>query len=308
MLKFQENCTIENQSFEDFILLIFVLTDDFYQSVAPDSIKFRPNVEKALLSDSEIITIAICGEIIGIDSERAWFNFVKRNLRHLFPKMCDRTRFNRTRRNLLQVMNLIFAKISSYLKDEFLIADSFPLEVCKFGRAHFCKAFKCEGATYGYCAAKKQTYFGYKVHALTTIDGAVMIFEITPANVDDRNGLRDMVSDFTDFYSVFGDKGYVDKNLEQEFKMRGQFLFALKRDNAKKNLTDEERKFILKHRKRIETTFSQLADQFNVEHVLAKTFLGLSVRLLTKFLAFNFCLFTNKIFNLNFSAVKSLIF
>jgi len=174
MLKFQENCTIENQSFEDFILLIFVLTDDFYKSVAPDSVKFRSNIEKALLSDSEIITIAICGELIGIDSEKAWLNFVKRNLRHLFPKMCDRTR-----RNLLQVMNLIFAEIASYLKDKFLIADSFPLEVCKFGRAHFCKAFKFEGAKYGYCASKKQTYFGYKVHALTTVDGAVMIFEIT---------------------------------------------------------------------------------------------------------------------------------
>ena len=135
-----------------------------------------------------------------------------------------------------------------------------------------------------------------------------MTFEITPANVDDRKGLRDMTSDFTDFYSVFGDKGYVDKNLEQEFQLRGQFLFALKRDNAKNNLSDEERKFILKHRKRIETVFSQLAGQFNIERVLAKTFRGLSVRLLTKFLAFNICLFINKIFDFNFSTVKSLIF
>ena len=117
-----------------------------------------------------------------------------------------------------------------------------------------------------------------------------------------------MVSDFTDFYSVFGDKGYVDKNLEQEFKSRGQFLFALKRDNAKNNLSEEKRKFLLKYRKRIETVFAQLADQFNIERVLAKSFLGLSVRLLTKILAFNLCLLTNKIFNHNFSSVKSLIF
>ena len=159
MLKFQENCSIENQTFEDFILVIFVLTDDFYKSVVPDSVKFRPNVEKAQLSDSEVITIAICRELLGIDSEKAWFNFVRRNLRHLFPKMCDRTRFNRTRRNLLQVMKLIFAKISSYLKDEFLIADSLPLEVCKFGRAHFCKTFR---AKYGNCASKKKTISAIK--------------------------------------------------------------------------------------------------------------------------------------------------
>ena len=211
MLKFQENYTIENQSFEDFILLIFVLTDELYKKVAPDSVKFRSNIEKALLSDSEIITIAMCGELIGVDSEKAWFSFVKRNLRHLFPKMCDRTRFNRTRRNLLQVMHLIFSELSSYLKDEFLIADSFPLEVCKFGRAHFCKSFKCDGATYGYCASKKQTYFGYKIHVITTVDGATMVFDITPANVDDRTSLRDMVSDYTEPHYIFGIKAILTK-------------------------------------------------------------------------------------------------
>ena len=42
MLKFQENCTIKNQSFEDFVLLIFVLTDDFYKTVALDSVNFQP--------------------------------------------------------------------------------------------------------------------------------------------------------------------------------------------------------------------------------------------------------------------------
>ena len=96
--------------------------------------------------------------------------------------------------------------------------------------------------------------------------------------------------------------------MEQEFKSREQFLFALKRDNAKNNLSDEKRKFILKHRKRIERVFSQLADQFNIERVLAKTFRGLSVRLLSKILAFNLCLFINKIFDFNFYTIKSLIF
>ncbi len=32
----------------------------------------------------EIITLSICGELIGMDSETAWYSFVKRNYRHLF--------------------------------------------------------------------------------------------------------------------------------------------------------------------------------------------------------------------------------
>ena len=77
MLKFQEEYSIAHQSFEDFILVIFVLVDDLYKKVAPHSIKYRRNIDKALLSDSEIITIALCGEIIGVDSENAWYSLVK---------------------------------------------------------------------------------------------------------------------------------------------------------------------------------------------------------------------------------------
>lgn len=168
MLKFQEDYNIAHQSFEDLILVIFVLVDDLYKKVAPKAVKKRPNINKAILSDSEVITIALCGEIMGIDSEKAWYSFVKKNYRHLFPKMCDRSQFNHTRRNLMQVMNLIFTQVATNFKNEVLIVDSFPLEVCKFGRAKFCKTFREEGATYSFNASKKETFFGYKVHAITT--------------------------------------------------------------------------------------------------------------------------------------------
>ncbi len=191
MLKFQEDYNIAHQSFEDLILVIFVLVDDLYKKVAPKAVKHRPNINKAILSDLEVITIAPCGEIMGIDSEKAWYSFVKKNYRHLFPKMCDRSQFNHTRRNLMQVMNLIFTQVATNFKNEVLIVDSFPLEVCKFGRAKFCKTFREEGATYSFNASKKETFFGYKVHAITTSEGAVKLLEITPANVDDRKGLED---------------------------------------------------------------------------------------------------------------------
>lgn len=50
------------------------MIDDFYKKVVPDKVKFRRNVDMALLSDSEIIMISLCGELLGIVSENAWFN------------------------------------------------------------------------------------------------------------------------------------------------------------------------------------------------------------------------------------------
>lgn len=303
MLKFQEDYNIAHQSFEDLILVIFVLVDDLYKKVAPKAVKHRPNIHKAILSDSEVITIALCGEILGIDSEKAWYSFVKKNYRHLFPKMCDRSQFNRTRRNLMQVMNLIFTQVATNFKNEVLIVDSFPLEVCKFGRAKFCKSFRDEGATYSFNASKKETFFGYKVHAITTSEGAVKLFEITPANVDDRKGLEDFSAVLPVNSIVIADKGYQSHNLEKNLADIGISLLALRRNNSIQNYSANFRQMIFKMRRRIETDFSQLSTQFNIERVLAKKFQGLCVRILTKFLAFNLCLFIMR--NLH---IKSLIF
>ena len=50
------------------------------------------------LSDSEVITIALLGELLGMDSEKAWYGFVRKNCRALFPQFLERSRFNRRRR------------------------------------------------------------------------------------------------------------------------------------------------------------------------------------------------------------------
>ena len=50
MSKFQTEYIIAHQSFEDFILVIYVLVDDLYKKVAPNQVKYRPNVDKALFN------------------------------------------------------------------------------------------------------------------------------------------------------------------------------------------------------------------------------------------------------------------
>ncbi|AEE90732.1 transposase [Tepidanaerobacter acetatoxydans Re1] len=67
---------------KDFITVAYVIIDDIYQDVTPIYIKNRRNIKNAILSDSEIITIAIVGELLTIDSERAWYSF------------CSKTGFN----------------------------------------------------------------------------------------------------------------------------------------------------------------------------------------------------------------------
>ena len=146
------------------------------------------------------------------------------------------------------------------------IVDSMPIPVCEFGRAHFSKCFKGE-ASYGRCPSKKQTYFGFKFHALTTIDGFLSDYIITPANVDDRNAVWDLCDKYKSI-SIIGDKGYVNKMLTPELKVEMNInLLFLKHRNSKDNYLKDIRQLIFKARRRIETSFSQLVEQLNLNKV-----------------------------------------
>ena len=265
MLKFQDNYTTLLATFENFILLVYTIIDDLYQQVVPTSVSKRRNVNTAKLSDPEMIPLSICGELLGIASENAWYSFVKRNYRHLFPNLCCRTRFNRTRRTLLQVTELLRQNIRQVFPvphRRYFVIDSFPLPVCKFGRARYCRSSRTDGADYGKCPSKKETYFGFKVHALITLEGYITAFEITPASVDDREGLRDLAQNRLGLV-VLGDKGYTGKLLWEDM---------MKPSNYKENWPKEVRQLIFRFRRRVETVCSQLAEQTNAERVLAKSF------------------------------------
>ena len=312
MLKFQDDYTTIITTFEDFILLVYTIIDDLYHQFVPSSVSQRRNVDTAKMSDSEIITLSICGELAGIDSENAWYSFVKRNYRHLFPRLCSRTRFNRTRRALLQVTELLRQKLTHSFPiptSRYFVIDSFPLPVCKFGRARYCRSFRVDGANYGKCPSKKETYFGFKVHALITIEGYITAFEITPASVDDREGLRDFAENHL-CLTVLGDKGYTGEPLWEDMQEKGICLMSLKPSNHKNNWPKEVRQMIFRFRRRIETVFSQLSEQLNAEKVLAKSFRGLCTRLQNKILGHNLCMAFNSIFKepCDIGKIKHLIF
>ena len=117
----------------------------------------------------------------------------------------------------------------------YFVIDSFPLPVCKFGRARYCRSFRTEGANYGRCPSKKETYFGFKVHALITLEGYILAFEVTPASVDDREGLRDFAEDHLNLV-ILGNKGYTGEALSADMQNKGICLMSLRPSNYKKEL------------------------------------------------------------------------
>ena len=57
------------ENLTDLFTSIFVIIDDIYNEIIPMSIRNRRNIKDRKLSDSEIITISIVGELLTIQKK-----------------------------------------------------------------------------------------------------------------------------------------------------------------------------------------------------------------------------------------------
>ncbi len=150
-------------------------------------------------------------------------------------------------------------------------------------RARICQEADAALPDYGYCAVHKAHYFGYKFHAVYTPQGVVKNFEISRASMHDIHYLDDLKTQLHHCVPV-GDKGYPSRQYQQD-------LFdasAIRLETPKRRNQLDFAPFspvLRKARKRIETLFSQLCDQFMIRRNYTKSFQGLSTRILSKLTA-----------------------
>ena len=277
------------QNIKELFTMILEIIEKIYNVVVPKSVSNRKNKDKAKMTDTEIITIYLLIQCLGKSINKG-YNFLKKNFPNLV-NFIERSRFNRLVNSLMTVIRAIRRHFVRFQHSTYKIVDSFPLTTSKFGRAFFSKLFKGI-ASYGYCASKKEKYFGFKVHVVTDLEGNPYDYVLTPANVDDREPVFEL-AELVDIDILFGDKGYVGKFIEELRKEKGIKLYALKRSNCKNPLPKEFRNLISHLRRRIESTFNQLNEHFDIERVRSKSMLGLQTSLEIKFLCFNIIAYLN---------------
>lgn len=285
----QLNNIIKPKNIKELFKEMLEIIKESYDAVAPKAVSNRKNKVKAKMTDPEIITIYLLIQCLGKSINKG-YNFLKNNYPDLVNYI-DRSRFNRLVNSLMTVIRAIRRKNTKIKQSIYKIVDSFPLITSKFGRAYFSKLFKGI-ASYGYCASKKEKYFGFKVHVVTDLDGNPYDYVLTSANVDDRNPVFEL-AELVDIDILFGDKGYDGNFIDELRQEKGIKLYALKRGNSKNPLLKPFRNQISHLRRRIESTFNQLNEHFDIERVRSKSMLGLQTALEIKFLCFNVITYLN---------------
>ena len=277
------NNNIKPKNTKELFEFILMIVTETYNKIISDSIKYRKNKATAKMSDPEIISIYLLIECKG-KSINSGYSSLKADFPNLVNYV-ERSRFNRLVNSLMTVIRAIRRELKKDNNSKYKIVDSFPLINNKFGRAYFGKRLR-DISSYGYCASKKETYYGMKVHVITDLNGNPIDYVLTKANVDDRDVLFEL-SNLVNIDILFGDKGYVGNVSEELKKEKNIKLYALKRNNSKDPLPKNFRNMISKLRRRIETIFYQLNECFNIKRVRSNSKIGLQTSLEIKLLCFN---------------------
>jgi hypothetical protein len=251
-------------------------------------------------SDIEVMALSLTAECLSIDREHYLFSKLNTEYATDFENLISRRQYNDRRKLLFekteQARKLLAARLNRQA-DVFAI-DSMPMEICKLsreGRNKMGKESERDAPDKGYCAAQKKYFYGYKLHSVCAASGVIASLDITKASVHDVHYLKEVKELFCNCI-ITGDKGYISKEQQSN-------LFETARIELEVPLSvhQQEQKPILwilkKARKRIETIFSQLCDQFMMQRNYAKSFAGFKSRILAKVTGFTLLQFLNKFVN-----------
>lgn len=262
-------------------------------------------VRKPKLGNLELIAMNITAEYMGIHSELQLFRDIKGTA---LEGLIERSVYNRRKRALFSQIEQVrktLAKDFNEFEDVYVI-DSMPLEICKNARASRSKI--CRDVDYalpskGYCASQKTYYFGYKLHGICSLSGVIQSVDITPASVHDINMLKDVKMTYSNC-TLLGDMGYLSADIQ--LNLFESVQIKLETPMRKNQINYVGQPYVFKKgRKRIETLFSQMCDQFRIRSNYAKTFVGYSTRILSKITAITVIQHLNKfVFNRPINQLK----
>lgn len=196
-----------------FIITVFCLIDDWLQGEP----KLRQRGPKPELADSEVLTIEVVGEFVGIDSEKDLFVYFSRHYGEFFPALREvhRTTFTRQAANLWIAKERLWQHLLNHVQTDPLLSfvDSFPVPVCRFARGYRCRILAEESA-FGYDEMNKQTFYGLRAHLRVCWPGVVVGFSLAPANAHELSVAEGLLEGTKGW--VLGDRNYWSPNLIEQ--------------------------------------------------------------------------------------------
>jgi hypothetical protein len=166
---------------------LYVLIDDHV--VPPRTGRGR----RPLLTDSELLTLAVAQVLLRYDGERRWMRHVHSDpeLSAMFPHLPQQPGYNKRLRNaqpLLCKTILTLAACCPSWFDDLWITDATPVP-CGMSRETVKRSELAGHANYGYCASHSRWYWGLKLYLVCTGDGMPVMWCLADPKLGEREVL-----------------------------------------------------------------------------------------------------------------------
>jgi hypothetical protein len=274
---------------EEALILLYLLVDDAYRIVTFGG-RLRQRGPEPKLSDVEVLTMEIFGEQQGRHDDAAIHRYFDGHWRPFFPALGSYQAFARQCAALSlikqRILNLLFPA-----SDTIHILDGFPIPVCHACRGHRCRTFRGEAA-WGYCATKKEHFYGLRGHLVITLAGTAVAFTVTAANVDERDVVPNLYDKIRGL--LIGDKGFISGDLKLEAAAHDIDLQTPLRKNMPDGRDPGAVARLMRTRRAVETAIGKLSEMFAAQTTKARDLPGFVNRMARKLLAYNFSLMSTQ--------------
>jgi hypothetical protein len=235
-----------------------------------------------LVSDAELVALAVCQAAIGITSDRQFLGLVERVLPGWFPHLPEQSQYNRRSRGLVELISIVQQRLAHWLDlGGVRLADGTQLAVASYAgcqqRSHFAGF-----ARYGYARSQHRFIWGVRLVLLTDTRGLPLGYTLVPASEKEYEPLADLLTG-TAAEVVIADKGLWGRAYRERLAADGTVLLTPNRIRTAANLGRE--RALASTRLVIESVFANLKGQMRLECHLAKTPAGLALRIAQRILA-----------------------
>jgi hypothetical protein len=273
---------------DSFLVAVYVRIDDWWKAHhAPVRRPGRP----AQLSPSEVLTLALVGQWPRWPSEAAYWRFVHHAWRPAFPRLCSRTRFNRLVRALEPELRRLQRDLAGPLLDAhaaYRVLDTTLIPVLHRARASRHGWFAGQ-ASFGWCAAKNDWVYGFKVGLAMSADGVITAFLLAGA-ADPERAVGDALIVLDGFDCYLGDKGFSGAAWEAHWLGDyGARVIAPPRRSDRRAWDRAALRWSSGKRQIVEQAIEQLRGWFGLAATGAHTLSGLLARLAAKVACMTCC-------------------
>lgn len=275
-----------NTQLNTLLTTLYVYLDD---QVLPDlgvSRDRRPG-RKPVLSDAELLCLAVAQHLLGFSSETRWIRYSRIHLSGMFPGIPHQSGYNK---RLRAAGPVIAATITALARDtpswhEVLrLVDSTPVP-CGMSRETVKRSDLSGHAGYGYCASHSRFFWGLRLYLISTPEGMPVIWGLANPKIGEREVTQALLEHDHHLIRagqvILGDKGFAGREFER-FITEDLHAHLIRPDRK-----DEKPRFgkLGGIRQWIESVFDTLKGQLGLEDHGGRTMAGVYARVAARLLA-----------------------